>query len=124
VDGKFSIDYDGHYSDSTTYIMASGSEYLLGILNSRLFTYMFSQTSSQIRGGFLRWKSQYMDPITIFPATPAQQAPITALVQQILAVPDSPDVPRLEAEIDRLVYRLYDLTADEIAIVEAGHEST
>jgi hypothetical protein len=28
------------------------------------------------------------------------------------------DVPRLEAEIDKLVYELYDLTPDEIAIVE------
>jgi hypothetical protein len=59
------------------------------------------------------------------PALPdGQKTPIAALVQQILADPGSPNVSRLEAEIDRLVYRLYDLTADEIAIVEAGHEST
>lgn len=29
-----------------------------------------------------------------------------------------PDVPRLEAEINKLVYTLYDLTPEEIAIVE------
>ena len=28
------------------------------------------------------------------------------------------DIPALEAEIDRLVYALYDLTAEEIAVVE------
>lgn len=35
-----------------------------------------------------------------------------------LAAPDSPDVPQLEAEIDRLIYVLYGLTEDEIALVE------
>jgi len=35
-----------------------------------------------------------------------------------IADADSPDVPRLEAEIDRQVYDIYGLTPDEIAIVE------
>lgn len=39
-------------------------------------------------------------------------------LQKILANPDSPAVPQLEAEIDRLVYELYGLTGEEIALVE------
>lgn len=39
-------------------------------------------------------------------------------VDIFLADPDSPDVTQLEKEIDELVYRLYDLTQKEIAIVE------
>ena len=31
---------------------------------------------------------------------------------------NSPDVPRIEAEINKLVYALYGLTPEEIAIVE------
>ena len=37
-------------------------------------------------------------------------------VRKILANPARPDVPRFEAEIDRLVYELYGLT-EEIALV-------
>ena len=59
-----------------------------------------------------------MENIPIPPATAAQKAPIVERVQKILAAPDSPDVPQLEAEIDRLVYELYALTEEEIAIVE------
>jgi type I restriction-modification system DNA methylase subunit len=118
TDSRFLMDYGNHYSDTTTYIMASDSDYLLAILNSKLFTYMFSQISSEIRGGFLRWKKQYMDPIPIVEATPAQQAPIISLVQQVLVNPDGTDVPRLEGEIDRLVYGLYNLTLEEISIIE------
>lgn len=51
-------------------------------------------------------------------ATAAQQAPIVERVEQILADPTGPEVPRLEAEIDCLVYALYGLTDAEIALVE------
>lgn len=118
TEGRFILESEGYFSDTTTYIMASSSEWLLAILNSRLFTYLFSITSSAISGGFLRWKRQYMENILIPPATVDQQTPIIERVQQILAAPDSPEVPRLEAEIDRLVYALYGLTDAEIALVE------
>jgi len=52
--------------------------------------------------------------------TDAQKAPIIERVKKILANPESPDVPRLEAEIDRLVYALYGLTPEEIAVVEGN----
>jgi hypothetical protein len=42
---------------------------------------------------------------------------ITILVRSTTSI-ESADIPGLEAEIDRLVYQLYGLTEDEIAIVE------
>ena len=118
TEGRFLLENEGYLSDTTTFIMACDSKLLLAILNSRLFTYVFSIESSAISGGFFRWKRQYMENIPIPPATAAQQAPIIERVQKILAAPDSPDVPQLEAEIDHLVYALYGLNEDEIAVVE------
>ncbi len=47
------------------------------------------------------------------------QQPFISLVDQILELKKAgKDTQELENEIDRLVYRLYDLTAEEIAIVE------
>lgn len=46
------------------------------------------------------------------------QQPAKALSKAYLADPTGPAVPRLEAEIDRLVYALYNLTDEEIAVVE------
>lgn len=130
TEGRFILESEGYFSDTTTYIMASDSKLLLAILNSKLFTYLFSITSSTISGGFLRWKRQYMENIPIPPATEAQQTPIIELVEQILVLKKSPPAPLseggsqttgisvLEAEIDRLVYALYGLTDEEIALVE------
>ena len=53
--------------------------------------------------------------------SPEQQAPIVALVDEILAAKRADieaDVSALENEIDKLVYELYNLTEDEIAIGE------
>lgn len=53
-------------------------------------------------------------------STPKQKSPITQRVQTILANPSSPDVPRLKAEIDELVFDLYGLTKSERQLVLAA----
>lgn len=118
TEGKFAYDNASNYSDTTTYIIADYSEYLLGILNSKLFTFMFSHISSEIRGGFLRWKRQYMNMLPIASATDKEKSTITSLVRRILSSSDSTYMPALEADIDHLIYGLYKLTPEEITLVE------
>jgi len=60
------------------------------------------------------------------PITPANQSlvgQIESLVEQILARKrgnPNADTAELEREIDRLVYQLYDLTPEEIRLVESS----
>jgi len=63
--GRFTIDSDNIYCDMTAFIIGNNSPFLLAVLNSKLFTYLFKHSSSEIRGGFLRWKRQYMYPLPI-----------------------------------------------------------
>jgi hypothetical protein len=52
-----------------------------------------------------------------------QQKPVETLVTEILALKaadPAADTSALEAEIDRMVYQLYGLTAEEIRLVEGG----
>jgi type I restriction-modification system DNA methylase subunit len=136
--GQFTLDFDALFSDTTSYIMGSDSEYLLGILNSKLFTFLFSNISSEIRGGFYRWKRQYMCPIPIrmldlsnstdknihdkfvkmvisMLALHKQLATANSVAQKEII---KRQIDATDAEIDRLVYELYNLTPEEIAIVE------
>ncbi|MDZ4164147.1 MAG: TaqI-like C-terminal specificity domain-containing protein [Smithellaceae bacterium] len=103
---------------NTAYIIPTNDIWLVGLLNSKLLWWFYLYLSASIRGGFVRYIGQYMEQLPIPPATATQKIPIIERVRQILAAPDSPAVPHLEAEIDRLVYKLYGLTEDEIAIVE------
>lgn len=115
---KFLMDNTGAFSSNTTYFIPTPEKWFLGLLNSKIMWWFYASITSFIRGGFVRYFSQYMEQLPIPFATAAQKALIVERVEKILANPDSPDVPRLEAEIDKQVYALYDLSADEIAIVE------
>jgi hypothetical protein len=93
-------------------------QYVLGILNSKLTDFAYTIMNPEKGEALAQVKKQHVEQLPIPLATDAQQAPIIECVRKILASPDSPDVPQLEAEIDRLVYELYDLTEEEIAVVE------
>ena len=120
---------EGEYiaGKSTTIVLENGRmnlKYALALLNSKLVSFWFRicYRSLALAGGYLRIGPNEIKTIPIPEVTLEQQTPIIELVDQILAAkaPDSDtDTSDLENEIDELVYALYDLTDDEIAIVEA-----
>lgn len=110
------------YSTMTRTEMETLSEtvdlrYLLGIMNSNYASILLSN----IRSGDYHIYPEHIRNIPIPSATPTQQQPIINLVDSILAAKKknpSADTSKQEAEIDKLVYELYGLTPEEIAIVE------
>lgn len=62
-----------------------------------------------------------LEQLPIPKATAKQQKPIIALIDEIMCRKKSSptcDVRKLEDDIDKLIYELYGLTKDEIAVVE------
>ena len=90
----------------------------MALLNSKLSEYYSRRTFVGKQNGYYEVQPEGLEAFPIPPATDFQKAPIIERVQKILANPDSSVVPQLEAEIDRLVYDLYGLTDEEIALVE------
>ena len=104
---------------TTTYLYPKNNIsllYYLGLVNSKIFNYFFNYFSFTNHVSALE-----LSNIPIPSASTAQQQPIIDLVDQILekkkSDPNS-DTSDLEHQIDLLVYDLYGLTDDEIAIVE------
>ena len=128
-EGKFLIDSNKYYSlDTTRLLTGKNLIYLLGILNSMFFLFAFK---NYYAGGHLgskgvRFKSEFMKSYPIPPITKANQnlvAEIENKVDEIIAAKaanSDANTADLENEIDKLVYDLYDLTDDEIAIVEGS----
>jgi hypothetical protein len=115
---KFAIDKSKTIVSAPAVIIPNGDEYLLSVLNSPICAWIVNHQAATRSGGFLEFKPMYVEVIPIPTATDAQKAPIAERVRKILADPDSPAVPHLEAEIDMLVDELYGLTNAEIALVE------
>jgi hypothetical protein len=106
---------------NTAYIIPVQDIFLLSILNSSTVLFFYQNLSSSVRGGYLRFISQYLSQIPIPSADADTKAQIETLVNQILATKQTDpaaDTTALEREIDVLVYGLYGLSAEEVAIVE------
>ena len=138
--GNFTFDAKGeYYCVNTAYIISNSELYLLGILNSSLITFFYKNLSSSYRGGYLRFIYQYLVKLPIHtinfskPDEKKLHDQMANLVDQMLGLnkklsegktPQAKDMLQRQIEatdkqIDQLVYKLYDLTNEEIKIVES-----
>lgn len=96
--------------------------YLLGVLNSKLiFTWLYHR--GKRKGQMLELLTSPLSEIPIATGAPEQKQAIEKLVHQIIAAKTTNptvDTTKLESQIDHLVYTLYNLTPEEIAIVEGS----
>ena len=99
-------------------------EYLLAIANSNLLWWFLKTTGDTLQGDARTFKTNYLNPFPL----PKQidlafEKSISLKVKEVLSIKKenpSTDTTALEAEIDQLVYELYGLTEEEIAIVEGS----
>jgi len=98
-------------------------KFLLSLLNSKLisFWYKIWFKSLSLAGGYLQISPETISKIPVPQIEFNDQKPFITLVDQILlAKKQNPeaDTSQLEQEIGELVYKLYDLTEEEIKIIE------
>jgi len=112
---------------NTAYIMTGKNlKYILGILNSKLGNRLVKKHVTQLQRRQFRMLAQYVQNFEIPPITSANQpivSQIEALVDKIVEAKKqnkNADTSNWEREIDELVYKLYDLTEEEIKIIEKG----
>jgi hypothetical protein len=117
----FIYDENGMFCNNSMWFIPSDDKVLLGILNSKMGWWLISKYCTAIQNGYqLIWK--YFSQIPIATGNASIQSKINTLVNKLLSIKQNPsaDTTDLENEIDQLVYQLYDLTEEEIRIVEGG----
>jgi len=143
---RFHLDELGCFISNTAWCIGNGDPYLLAVLNSRLAWFLISSISIPFgtRAGQYRYRLfyQYMEQLPIFwpeawsESQTAVRGSLVVLANEMqrlessLAAADSPHERLLiqrerdsaSRRIDRLVYDLYGLTDDEIALVESSFE--
>ncbi|MCR5039225.1 MAG: Eco57I restriction-modification methylase domain-containing protein [Bacteroidales bacterium] len=95
--------------------------YVCAVLNSSLMNYWFRNIFVLTDKLFPYIRKSQLDFIPIAKALPEEQEQIGNIVNQILAKKHSnysSDTTYLEKEIDKLVYKLYNLTDEEIAVID------
>ncbi len=119
------------YAEATSFILTGEHlHYLLGMLHSKLITFAFKTFYA---GGGLgesgyRYKKAFIERLPIPKITPQNQKlahKITDGAKAILEAKEKDpkaNTQKLEKEIDALVYQLYNLTDEEIKIIEERQE--
>ena len=116
---EFIFDESTVYTNQKCFIINSSDLYLLGVLNSKLIFYLFKMILPKLRGDFYEPSYVYFKDFPIVIAEAKEKNDIIDFVLQIQGIKkNSGNTTTLESEIDQLVYQLYGLTEEEIAIIE------
>ena len=98
------------------------TKFILGLLNSKLLDFYYKKKfSTKKEDVFPEIQTYLYEQLPIASASKSQQKEITDIVDEILRIKRNDcnaDTAQLEKEIDKLVYNLYDLTEEEIRVVE------
>ncbi len=128
----FALDLEGFYSLDTVFILTykdiSFLKYILAIANSKLIEFFVKTIAYALSDEAFRWKKQYVEQLPIPPnPDPQKKNRIIERVDKILKIVSEKgcnseetkkEVEKISREIDKLVYKLYNLTPEETKIIE------
>lgn len=120
----FSISLNGEFTvDSSSFAVGENLEYLSSILNSKVVFFYFKLGSVIWGKDGIKWFGKYFDNIPIPEISKEEQKPFVILVDKILSAKEKnpeADTSQLEKQLDEMVYKLYELTEEEIKIIEGN----
>ncbi len=123
--GKLILTYDNeqHYTIDSLFLIHSEKinlKYLLGLLNSKLLNRQYQKINPEQGRVFAQVKIDYVNELPIVVNEEFIGVMVNFVNQILVHKKQNPsaDTSALENEIDQLVYALYHLTPEEIAIVE------
>ena len=129
--GNFCYDELGLFYSTTTiygYIKKEGInesyKFLMALLNSKLFWWFLVNTGTTLANDYFRFKPDYINPFPIPGVIDLNTTlKVEKIVDQILEIKKNQkkvDTFLLERQIDELVYKLYNLTYEEVKVVDPG----
>jgi hypothetical protein len=138
---RFALDTKGFLINDKLFVLPTDSRYLLGLLNSSVGRLFFTSVCARLEGSgacYYEFRAQFVerfpvrviDPrsstehamhdriVSLVASMSALRSQLADVVSDAKAATFRRQIDASDAEIDRLVYELYGLTDEEIAIVE------
>lgn len=121
----FAIDTSNSLLANTAYFFSptEDCEVILALFNSKVFHFYALHRFVEKEGGFFEVQPEPLEEFPIPSATVSEKTRLSALATQCaaaVAAGDSATLAAREHEINQLVYRLFHLTPQEIALVESS----
>ena len=116
---RFAYIKDPKFLDKTTFFMPVNEKnlYLIGILNSRLFEYLFDNSYSNILGiGSRGFQKNLFELLPVIERNNINDKEIKEIEKILLSTNNLPSID-VQNELDDIVFRLYHLTKEEVDYV-------
>ena len=124
----FVYDKNFYFTNQKCFIVTSNFEnlmYLVSILNSWVFDFAFKDYFPELLGGTRELSKIFFEKVPIPKISPEEQQPFIDLVDKIIKKKElGDDTTAEEKQIDLMVYKLYELTYDEVKVVEPDFQMT
>ena len=119
LSAQFAYADNDFFINAPSTMIVPGNKYLLAILNSRLGDWYIRQLGVTRNGGYFEYKPMFVEKLPIPLIDESEQIHFVSLVDRILqAKSANKDTSALEREVGTLVYALYGLSTEEIALIE------
>ena len=130
---EFTYDESNNYTNQKCFIIGSDDKFLLAILNSNVFYFLYQMKLPKLRGGFFEPSYVFLKDFPIANTNDKlvkkklenhsnEMLRLNAAIEKIKTPTERTAIERqiqaTDAQIDQLVYQLYGLTEEEIKIVE------
>jgi hypothetical protein len=135
------LDENGKYASVNTNCIHSPQKdyslkYLVGVVNSRLMSFIYSEVFSGLRmsGGYFQFQAPQLRILPIAKASESERDKICVLVERIMSLFENlnklgdkttdertrieDEIQKNDSEIDELVYKIYGITESEKKIIE------
>ena len=119
LSAQFTLVDDGYFINAPSTMIVPGNKYILAVLNSRLGDWYIRQLGVTRNGGYFEYKPMFVEQLPVPQISMDEQTEFINLVDKVLlAKMQGIDSSLNEEEINKLVYKLYRLTDEEIFYIE------
>ncbi|WP_068451379.1 type IIG restriction enzyme/methyltransferase [Polaribacter atrinae] len=120
---NFTIDRNGDYVTNNKCFILTGEKiyWLTSFFNSKLWRYCFAENFPELQGNTRELRKVIFEQIPIKKISDKEEHKFKEKIEEILLLKKEGSEENIEfivSQIDQMVYKLYDLTEEEIAIVE------
>ena len=114
------FDRKNFYCNQKCFIITGNAlKYITALFNSKVVFWYFKRIGATLGSSGYEMSKIFIELLPIPKLSEEEQLPFVRLVEQILALKEQgKDTTALEAKIDLLVYKLYDLTYEEVKVID------
>jgi hypothetical protein len=100
-------------------IITPGNKYILAVLNSPVSDYYIRKLGVTRNGGYFEYKPMFVEQLPVPQISNEQQQIFIKKAEKIIALKSQgKNTTALEQQIDNMVYKLYELTYQEVKIID------